>query len=92
MINLILLGGGYDTRGKCTPPDVESRLTKALATSDKYVVFYSDSSLASCGLDNRWLDVSTPVDSVWLQMIQRVFDGIQMPTPVPHTIFYNTDE
>ncbi len=69
--------GGYNTQGLCTPADVESRFMKALKFADEYVVFYSDSSLSSCNSDIRWLDVSQPVEPVWLNMVQRVYDSIQ---------------
>lgn len=71
--------GGYDTTGMCTPPDVESRFNKAFDTTDDYVIFYSDSGLSSCGLDNRWMDVSEPVVPAWRNMLQRVFNSIQAP-------------
>lgn len=71
--------GDYDTRGLCTPANVESRFMKALDKADGYVVFYSDSSLASCGLDNRWMDTSSPVEPAWLNMAKRVFNSILAP-------------
>jgi len=74
--------GGYNTSGLCTPADVESRFMKAFDASDDYVMFYSDSSLSSCESDIRWMDVSSPVEPQWLNMMQRVYNSIQaLPDP-----------
>ncbi len=74
--------GGYNTQGLCTPADVESRLTKALARTDDYVIFYPDSSISNCDDDIRWADVSRPVDARWLNMMNRVYDTIHTPLEI----------
>ncbi len=70
----------YNISGQCHPEEVKSRLTKALARSDEYVIFYSDSSLSSCEDDIRWADVACPVPNRWLHMMQDVNTKMQ-PQP-----------
>ncbi len=72
----------YNTSGQCHPAEVKSRLTKALARSDNYVIFYSDSDLSSCEDDIRWADVGSPVPDRWLDMMQDVYTNLQSQ-PLP---------
>ncbi len=69
----------YNTLNACEPADAASRLTKALAHSDGYVIYYSDSALSECDRQTpvRWLDVASPVAPEWLTAITTVYNAIQ---------------
>jgi hypothetical protein len=67
----------YDLTGACNPVDFESRLSKALKHSDEYVMFYSNTSHASCEDDVRWADTQSTIPSAWLNMMNDVFKSIQ---------------
>lgn len=72
----------YNISGQCHPEEVKTRLTKALARSDAYVIFYSDSDLSSCDNDIRWADVDAPVPDRWFSMMQDVYASLQLqPSP-----------
>ena len=51
--------------------------------SDKYVIFYTDSTKFTCGEGEiLWPNVQQDVDQRWLDMVKRVYDAIDIDTPL----------